>query len=682
MRRFLPLMLALLPLAGSALAEETGAAHSGPPEFLGQLTLLLGVSALAAYLSFRVGLVPIIGFLVAGVLAGPGALGLIRDPELISAASEVGVMLLLFTIGIEFSLERLARIARLIFLGGGLQTGLTVAAVAGALVVFGVGWQSAVFTGCLIALSSTAIVMRLLGERGETGARTGQVSLGILIFQDLAVVLMVLLIPMLAGQGGGLGGVVLALAKAAGIIAFVLVAARRLVPPVMEVVARTCSTEIFLLTVVALCFGTASLTALAGVSLALGAFLAGLLVSESRYGMQALGEILPLQVLFSAAFFLSVGLQLDPGFLLSNLPAVLGAVVLIAALKAAVTALSVRLLGERPRVAFPVALLTAQVGEFSFVLATTGAALGLSFAGLGERGTQVFIAATVLLMVLTPALAALATRLVGRLPQPRPSGETADEPEEGGHAPLGLPVEGRVVFAGYGAHARLAARALSRAGVPYSVITRSPDGASELTGRGAPVLIADYTRAGLLRELNLGSARALVIADDDPEMTERAVSVSRTVAPDLPIITRAETPEDFTHLQALGARHILTPRKEVAAGILDLLTPPSVTRADLARHLAERPAVILTPEQQAQCEHARTSPGPVTPEADVCLECVAAGDTWVHLRTCMTCGHVGCCDSSRNRHATRHARAEAHPVIHSAEPGETWAYCYEHGWTK
>ncbi|WP_245556597.1 cation:proton antiporter [Deinococcus aquatilis] len=674
--------------AGAA-ATPAEAAHAGPPPFLLQLTLLLGVSALAAYLSFRLGLIPIIGFLLAGVLAGPGALGLIRDQELIAAASEVGVMLLLFTIGIEFSLERLQRIARLIFLGGGLQVGLTVTAVAGALVASGVGWQSAVFTGCLIALSSTAIVMRVLAERGQTGARTGQVALGILIFQDLAVVLMVLLIPMLAGQGGGVGGVALALAKAAGIIVFVLVAARRLVPPIMEVVARTCSNEIFLLTVVALCFGTASLTAAAGVSLALGAFLAGLLVSESRYGMQALGEILPLQILFSAAFFLSVGLQLDLGFLIRNLPTVLGVVLLMAVLKALVTGVSVRLLGERAAIALPVALLTAQVGEFSFVLAGSGQDLGLSFAGLGERGTQIFIAATVLLMGLTPAVAALAgplatvsTRLPGARRREAAAVQTAASAPTEPETHSALPVAGRVIFAGYGPHARLAARALSRAGLPYSVITRSPDGASELTGRGAPVLIADYTRAGLLRELNLASARALVIADDDPEMTERAVSVARTVAPELDILTHAESPEALMQLQALGARHVLTPRREIAAGLLDLLTPEHITRAEIARHLAERPAVTLSAEQQAQCDHAHAHAGPITPEADACLECIASGDTWVHLRTCMTCGHVGCCDSSKNKHATRHAHSQSHPIIRSAEPGETWAYCYEHGWTK
>ncbi len=679
MKPYAPL---LLLLAGSALAAAPEV-HEGPPAFLVQLTLLLGVSALAAYLSFRLRLIPIIGFLVAGVVAGPGALGLIRDQELIAAASEVGVMLLLFTIGIEFSLERLSRIARQIFVGGGLQVGLTVLVAAGALLLTGVAAPDAVFTGCLIALSSTAIVMRLLGERGDTNGPAGQVSLGILIFQDLAVVLMVLLIPMLAGQGGGVAGVLLALAKAGGIIAFVLIAARRIVPPIMEVVARTCSSEIFLLTVVALCFGTASLTAVAGVSLALGAFLAGLLVSESRYGAQAMGEILPLQILFSAAFFLSVGLQLDLGFLAGNLGVVLGAAALIAALKVGVTFLSVRLLGESTRTALPVAFLTAQVGEFSFVLAATGTALGLSFAGMGAQGGGVFIAATVLLMAFTPALNALADVLGRRLPPASPagvaSGPAAGPEESGTH---GLPVEGRVVFAGYGAHARLAARALSRAGVPYSVITRNPDGASELEGRGAPVLIADYTRAGLLRDLNVASARALVIVDDDTEMTERTVSVVRSVAPELRLITRATSPEGFQGLQGLGAQHILTAPREVAAGILDLLTPPEVTRADITRHLAEHPPVTLNATQRAQCEHAAHNAGPVTPEADVCLECVALGDTWVHLRVCMTCGHVGCCDSSKNKHATAHARRQGHPIIRSAEPGETWAYCYEHQWTK
>jgi len=173
-----------------------------------------------------------------------------------------------------------------------------------------------------------------------------------------------------------------------------------------------------------------------------------------------------------------------------------------------------------------------------------------------------------------------------------------------------------------------------------------------------------------------------VVVDDDEDLTHRAVSVARTVAPDLSVIALARTVPERQVLQALNTTHILSAHKEVAAGLLDLLTPDTVSRRDLRRHLSDLPGVTLTDEQQAQCEHARATPGPTTPEADVCLECLALGDTWVHLRVCMTCGHVGCCDSSKNRHATRHAAAQAHPVIRSAEPGEAWAYCYEHHWTK
>ncbi|WP_045234618.1 cation:proton antiporter, partial [Deinococcus pimensis] len=425
-------MRRLTPLA---LLGVTSVAHaaSEAPAFFPQLTLLLLLAGGAAYLSFRVGLVPIIGFLLAGVLAGPSALGLIRDPELINAASEIGVILLLFAIGIEFSLERLARIGRLIFVGGGLQVGLVVGLTTLALTALGVSVQNAVFTGCLVALSSTAIVMKLLSDRNRTGSEVGQVSLGILIFQDLAVVVMVLLVPLLGGQGGGPLDVVWALGKAAALVVLTLVFARRVMPRILEAVARTCSQEIFLLTVVAICFGTAFVSSLAGVSLSLGAFLAGLVVSESRFGRQALGEILPLQILFSAAFFLSVGLLLDVGYLWTHLPLVLAALVLVVLAKALTTALGVRLLGYGTASALGAGLLLAQIGEFSFVLERTGRDVGLSPAGLGEEGTQAFIAATVLLMGVTPLLARLGETLGARVSARTPvqAGSNAAEQDTG-----------------------------------------------------------------------------------------------------------------------------------------------------------------------------------------------------------------------------------------------------------
>ena len=297
------------------------AAGTAPPFFAEVATLIVAGAAIA-YLSFRLRLVPIIGFLLAGVLIGPNGFRLVQDRALVDAAAEVGVVLLLFTIGIEFSLERLARIKRLIFGGGGLQVGLATLATLGLLAVFGVNWRAGLFAGFLVALSSTAIVLKLLGDRSETDSTQGQVGLGLLIFQDLAIIVMALLVPMLGGTGGSALSVVWALAKALLIIAVVLIFARRLMPKVLEMVARTCSPELFLLTVIAICFGTAVVTSLAGVSLSLGAFLAGLLVSESRFSEHALSEIMPLQILFSATFFVSVGMLLDIKFLLLHLPMV------------------------------------------------------------------------------------------------------------------------------------------------------------------------------------------------------------------------------------------------------------------------------------------------------------------------------------------------------------------------
>ncbi len=203
------------------------------PPFLAEVVALIAVSSIIAYICFRLGLVPIVGFLLAGVLIGPNGLGFVKNQELVDATAEVGVILLLFTIGIEFSLERLEKIKKLIFIGGGLQVILSTLVVAALLVAFGIDWKAGIFTGFLIALSSTAIVLKLLTDRGETNSKPGQISLGLLIFQDLAVIVMVLLVPMLGGQGGSPAEVGIALGKAGLIIAVVLIVARKLMPKVL-----------------------------------------------------------------------------------------------------------------------------------------------------------------------------------------------------------------------------------------------------------------------------------------------------------------------------------------------------------------------------------------------------------------------------------------------------------------
>lgn len=676
------LIPALAPLLGFALAAaET-------PAFFTDITLLIVISALIAFVCFRLGLVPIIGFLVAGVLIGPNALGFIHDPELIDAAAELGVIFLLFTIGIEFSLAQLARIRRLIFVGGGLQVLVTVSAVTGLLALFGVEWRVGIFTGCLVALSSTAIVLKLFEGEGGTNSPLGNVSLGILIFQDLAVVVMVLLIPMLGEGGSSLMGLFWALGKAGLLIAVVLTLATRVMPHVLEAVARTCSPEIFLLSVIAICLGTAYLTSLAGVSLSLGAFLAGLIVSESRFGQQALGEILPLQILFSAAFFVSVGLLLDLGFLFTHLPLVLAAIFCVFALKTLVTVAAARVLGYPLAVALPAGFLLAQVGEFSFVLERSGRELGLSPAGLGEAGAQTFIASTVLLMAATPFLARIGRKVEGKLPTLESLEALASQEAAASPSPQALgevqALEDHIIIAGYGEIARRLVPVFERRRVPYLIATLSPTGASEAESQGQRVVRGDYTKASILQALSVSRARLLIVADDEATVASRVVSVVRSVAPELYVVAKTRSASEAHALKQAGANAVVAEDhatferlvSEVLVGIGELEGAARYAGEDADAPLL--PAVSLSAPQKenAACRHVALA-HEVVPVSEGCEDCKKRGDNWVHLRICMICGYVGCCDDSKNKHATQHFHASGHPIIRSLEPHEGWAYCYE-----
>jgi monovalent cation:H+ antiporter-2, CPA2 family len=680
------------------------------PAFMGEVVALIGACTVIAYLCQRVRIVPIVGFLLAGVLLGPNALGLVQDMEVIDAVAEVGVILLLFTIGIEFSLEKLARIKRFIFLGGGLQVGLCVTAVALLLMALGVPWRSGIFTGCLIALSSTAIVLKILADRSETNSPAGLVSLGVLIFQDLAVIVMVLLVPLLGGTGGTAAELLWALARAGALIALVLLVARRIMPRLLEAVARTCSPELFLLTVVAVCFGTAWVTSLAGVSVSLGAFMAGLLVSESRFSEHALGEILPLRILFSAAFFVSVGLLLDVRFLAAHLPLVVGVVVAVLLVKAATTGAGVLALGQGPAVAAAAGLLLAQVGEFSFVLERAGREVGLHPAGRADIGGQAFLAGSVVLMVLTPLLAAGGTRLQELLVRRRVAAPalaamaaagTAGEPFDA--VPVEGPAagfEGHVLVAGYGAAARPLVRALRGAGIPFVILTLSPTGADEATAEGMVVLPGDYSRLHLLQLAGVERARLLVVADDEPARTHHVVSVARMANPALTIVARTRATAEAAALREAGADRVVADELEGLTRLFsDVLEAYEVAPAEVEiqveqlrtqGELASLPAIAregvallpgkvfrLSEQERAtrRCGHAGQA-REVAARAAGCEECLASGDTWVHLRVCLSCGHVGCCDSSKNRHARGHFQETDHPIMKSAEPGESWSWCF------
>jgi CPA2 family monovalent cation:H+ antiporter-2 len=617
---------------------------------------------------------------------------------------------------------------------------------------------------------------------------------------------MVLLVPTLGGAGGSGAGIVWALAKAGGIIAAVLLVARRVMPRVLESVARTCSPEIFLLTVVAICFGTAYLTSLAGVSLSLGAFLAGLLVSESRFSEHAFGEILPLQILFSAAFFISVGMLLDVRFLVMNLPLVAAAVALVLLVKVLTTGASVLALGYRAPVAAAAALALAQVGEFSFVLERSGRDAGLSPGGLGEVGSQTFIAATVVLMVLTPLLMQAGSRLARKIEEKhqRRGAEALEGDASAGHAP---DIEDHVIVAGYGQAARRLVRVLSGSRLPYVITTLSPEGANEAEGEGHTVLRGDAGRQRTLQLAGVERAKMVVVADDEPAAARRVAAVARTLNPTARILVRTRYMEEAERLTEAGAdRAIAEELESVVALFSDVLRGYQIPVAEIDAHEeairrggyaallrdraeGEEPFVICAPGRDCfdrrtftvragspvttgplsqlfpdagvrikvlevirdgkavsdppedfvswpgdeltlegstedftraahlfrgdeadsadggeeagpadagsvstfvdtervvsldleklstKCAHV-VEARPVLPGARGCEECLRTGDAWVHLRLCMTCGHVGCCDSSKNRHASRHHTATVHPIIKSLERGEDWAWCY------
>lgn len=358
--------------------------------FLNELVALFLVSVFIAYLSYRIRLVPIAGFLIAGVIIGPNTLGLVQDQELVDMLAEIGIILLLFSIGIEFSLEKLARIKNAIIVGGGLQVLLSVVAVVGILSYFGVDLKVATYTGCLVALSSTAIILGLMSEQRKTDTPVGRLSLAVLIFQDLAIIAMVLLIPVFSGEGDSLLDVLLVLGKAVLLIIIVLILARKVVPWILDKVAHTRRQELFLLTVVAICFGIAALTNMANVSLALGAFLAGLVVSESHYSDHALSEILPLKTIFNAVFFVSVGMLLDPKFILQYPLLLLGVTVGVLLLKFTLATSSLLVLGYPIRISAATGLVLAQIGEFSFVLERAGRTAGLTPAAMVSWGPNFY----------------------------------------------------------------------------------------------------------------------------------------------------------------------------------------------------------------------------------------------------------------------------------------------------
>ena len=530
---------------------------------LPELVVILGIGVVAAIAVAFLRLPAVAGFMLAGAFVGPSGFALIRDPHAIEVLAEVGVILLLFTIGLEFSLERLKRIARLVAVGGALQVGLTTAAVVGLALSFGESLARGVFFGFVVALSSTAIVLRGLAERGETDAPHGRFTIGALIFQDLAVVPMMLLVPVLAGQGPSSPfiGIVLALAKAAIFVVLTIVAGRVVVPRVLARADVPQSRELFLLAVLVVCAGTAMLTAFFGLSLALGAFLAGILLSESAYGQRAMANVLPLRDVLTSLFFISLGMLFDVTVFKTH---GLMVFMIFAALlfgKGLIATLASMVMRFPARVAWLAGVSLAQFGEFGFVLAREGERALL----ITPDESRVFLAAGLLTMFVTPVSMRLAPHLAAGAALLRPLERLLGVRSMGEPSAEGGERERRVIIAGYGLCGRMVSNALAATGGRHVILDLDSETVRAGREAGAPIYYGDVASEEVLEHAGLSQAEALVIFISDDEATRRVIAVARRLAPDLPILVRARRHADTPGLLALGATDVIA--EEIEGGI-------------------------------------------------------------------------------------------------------------------
>ena len=538
---------------------------------LANLLVIFTASIAVVFVFHQFRLPSIAGFLVAGALIGPYGLNLISDIETVRALAEIGIVLLLFTIGIEFSLVHLVSMRRLIFLAAPIQVGGVLCIAWLGAMLAGLSWQQGIFWGFLFSLSSTAIVLKTLAERGDSDSIHGRATIGILVFQDLAVVPMMLLMPILGGQSDGSAlAILLTLGESVLVVALVIAASWYLVPKVLGHIVRSRSRELFLLTIIVSCLGIAWLSSLGGLSLALGAFIAGLVISESEYSHQAMAEVLPFRDSFNSLFFVSIGILMDWRVLFSHPLPVAGLLAAVLLVKFVAGAGAV-LLAEVPlRSAIMVGIALAQVGEFSFLLAQQGQESGF----LRGDPYQVFLAVSVLSMIVTPFLMQWSPHLARRaeawqrLRHWLPSHTTGHVVQTEGKQ---IRVKDHVIIVGYGLNGRNLARVLGETEIPYLALDLDGDIVSREAKHGVPVYYGDGTNPNVLRHMKIDDAKVLVVAISDPFITRRAVQVAKGLNPQLHVVVRTRYLRELEELHQLGADDVVPEEFETSIEIFSLV---------------------------------------------------------------------------------------------------------------
>ncbi|MCG7850551.1 MAG: cation:proton antiporter, partial [ANME-2 cluster archaeon] len=513
---------------------------------------------------------------------GPSVLGFVKDQLLIETLAEVGVILLLFTIGIEFSLKELIRLKKLILLGGGLQVILTTATITAIALMFGQSTELSIFLGFLVALSSTAIVLKILSERGEVESPYGNVSICILIFQDLSIILMVLLVPLLAGSTDlSFAAMIVSLVKTISIVAVLLISGKFLIPAILYQIVKTRNRELFLLGMVLISLGMALLTSMVGLSLAIGAFLVGLILSESEFSHQALSEILPLRDVFSSLFFISIGMLLDMNFVLDNASIILLVIISIIAIKFILSLITTAFLGYPLHTAILVGLSLAQIGEFSFVLSLIGVQSGL----LDNDIYQIFLASAILTMMITPFMIQIGPKIENKVSKMKfPSlaifGDQFDK------EPIRTTLENHVVIAGYGMNGRNLSRVLSATNIPFIVLEMNPETVISEKKKGLPIFYGDASKEEVLKHTNISKAKILVVAISDAAHTRMMVKTARKLNPAIYIITRIRYISELEELYKLGANEVIPEEFETSIEIFSrVLSRYLIPREEIQKNI-------------------------------------------------------------------------------------------------
>jgi len=534
-------------------------------DLLRDLLILFGFATLAAVTLQRARQSTVVAYLLTGILVGPSGLKLITNQQAIELMAEIGVVLLLFTIGIEFSLKKLWRMRQVVLGAGSRQVGLTILVTLSLGLVFGLAWRVGLFWGFLVAASSTAIVLKLLFERQEIDSVHGRAIVGVLLFQDLCVVPMMAVIPALATPGSAVVfSIVWALLKAGIVIGGILLIAHSFFPPLWQTIVQLRNKEIFLIATIFFSLGTAWAASQFGLSLALGAFLAGLVLSESEYAHQILSEILPFRDSFSSLFFISMGMLINLTFVQENGPVVMGAAAGILVVKLLCAAAAMVTLGFPLRMSLLVGLALAQVGEFSFVLLQQGAGLRL----ITPAAYQTFLAAAVGTMMLTPIIIQFSPVLAARLSELRALRRFFPEPAQEELEQQATTLTDHAIICGYGLNGRLAAGVLGRLRIPYVILETNPETVQKAAAIQERIFFGDGSNHEILLKAGIERARAIIYAISDPFALGRAVANARALNPKVSIIVRTKRLEDAPELEKAGASQVISEELEAAGEII------------------------------------------------------------------------------------------------------------------